>query len=112
MGLLRNFAEWRAERHWRRSRDLDLSGTNHAITRLQHPELGPLVVACVCGKVFWCHRKFRSEIIKREECDTEEFYVSALRFQLGFKQVKDVSPAKARKVRGLKKPKSGGAWFR
>lgn len=111
MGLLRIIAEWRARRHWGRVKDEDLSGTNHAITRLQHPELGPLIVACVCGEVFWTHRRFKSELVREADFRDREAWLRAFRAQLGFKHVKDVTPAKAKKVRGIKKPKSGGAWF-
>jgi len=100
--LLYELRKLKAERHWRKARDEDLSGVNHVITTLKHPEHGNLALACACGEVFWCNGIFRGELVKREDYESAKSYRRALHAQFGVKS-KDVTSRKAKKLRGLNK---------
>ena len=68
-----------------------------------------LAEACICGKVFWCHKKFRAEIVKRKDYESDKEYRSAFRAQFGI-TASDVTAKKAKSLRGIKKSKKKGGW--
>lgn len=105
-------ASLQADRHYRKARDGDLSGVEHGVARLRHPEHGVIALGCLCGEWFWLHRKFRDEAVRRQDFDSDAAYRRAFRTQLGV-VARDVSPRKARRVRGKSRARSAGpAWFK
>lgn len=102
-------AEFLATRHYERERDRDLSGRNHGAVRMKGKD-GTMLVACLCGRVFWAHRSIRKDVVRRDRYPTEEAYLRAFRAQLGIIAT-DVTPRKAKRLRGSRTaeaiPRSG-----